>query len=105
MKITDAISITELSKQLNKSRPTIYKYISDYESGNLDLVPEMVKELFRLIEEEEISRGQISEYCNNRFLDNNKVSVAAKRAIDYIISHQEDIDFVELDIYLKKVSK
>ena len=31
MKITDRITITELSRMLGKSRPTVYKYIADFE--------------------------------------------------------------------------
>ena len=34
MQITDIVTITELSKLLGKSRPTVYKYVSDYEAGN-----------------------------------------------------------------------
>ena len=37
MKITDMISITELSRLLKKTRPTVYKYVSDFEKGNMRL--------------------------------------------------------------------
>ena len=106
MKIIDAVTISELSRLLNKSRPTVYKYISDYENGNLDAIPENVKELFRLIENEEIDKNGIYDFSNKRFGQNNqKISVSAQKAIDYIIENQDNIDFVELNEYLKKVSK
>ena len=106
MKIIDAVTISELSRLLNKSRPTVYKYISDFEEGIYDTIPENVKELFRLISEEEISLDEINDFCNKRFGEANKrISVSAKKAIDYIIENQDRIDFVELDEYLKKVSK
>ena len=103
MKIIDAVTISELSRLLNKSRPTVYKYISDYEEGILDSIPESVKELFRLISEEDYEYEKIVEYCHKRFGEGGqKISTSAKNAIDYIIAHQDDIDFVELDYYLKK---
>ena len=106
MKIIDAVTISELSRLLNKSRPTVYKYISDYEEGILDSIPESVKELFRLISEEDYEYEKIVEYCRKRFGEGGqKISTSAKNAIDYIIAHQDNIDFVELDYYLKKVSK
>ena len=102
MRVTDVISITELSRLLNKSRPTVYKYINDYENGDLSMVPELVKELFRLIIEEGISREEVESYCDDRF---SNVSYSARQAIEYIKANQDNIDFVALDHYLKKVSR
>ena len=63
MKITDIISITELSRLLNKSRPTVYKYVSDFESGNYAQIPNSVQRLFQNIESGRASKREICEYC------------------------------------------
>lgn len=67
MHIADAISITELARILKKSRPTVYKYIYDFETGNEGAIPEMVRTLFHQIAESEISKDKIVEYCEKRF--------------------------------------
>ena len=97
MNITDAITITELSRLLQKSRPTIYKYVLDYESGETDAVPALVKELFRQIEEEDLPKDEIVRYCNTRFgSPDAELDPRAKEAIDFIKANQRRIDFDRL---------
>lgn len=67
MQITDFVTITELSKLLGKSRPTVYKYISDYESGNYAAIPHSVKSLFDKIMSGETSKRGVFEYCDHWF--------------------------------------
>ena len=67
MQITDFITITELSKLLGKSRPTVYKYISDYESGNYSAIPNSIKSLFDKIMSGETSKRGVFEYCDHWF--------------------------------------
>ena len=67
MQITDIVTITELSKLLGKSRPTVYKYVSDYESGNYSAIPHSVKSLFDKIMSGETSKRGVFEYCDHWF--------------------------------------
>lgn len=67
MQITDIVTITELSKLLGKSRPTVYKYVSDYESGNYSSIPHSVKSLFDKIMSGETSKRGVFEYCDHWF--------------------------------------
>lgn len=67
MNIVDAISITELARLTQKTRPTVYKYVADYESGNTSAVPENVKVLFDKIVRG-ASKSEIYDYCQMRFL-------------------------------------
>ena len=67
MQITDIVTITELSKLLGKSRPTVYKYISDYESGNYSALPHSVRSLFDKIMSGEASKRGVFEYCEHWF--------------------------------------
>ena len=67
MKITDIISITELSRLLNKSRPTVYKYVSDFENGNHAAIPHSVKKLFENIRSGNLPKREIYEYCEYWF--------------------------------------
>lgn len=67
MQITDIVTITELSKLLGKSRPTVYKYVSDYESGNYSALPHSVKSLFDKIVAGETSKRGVFEYCDYWF--------------------------------------
>ena len=67
MQITDIVTITELSKLLGKSRPTVYKYVSDYESGNYAAIPHSVRSLFDKIMSGEASKRGVFEYCDHWF--------------------------------------
>lgn len=67
MQITDIVTITELSKLLGKSRPTVYKYVSDYEAGNYSALPHSVRSLFDKITLGETSKRGVFEYCDHWF--------------------------------------
>ena len=67
MQITDIVTITELSKLLGKSRPTVYKYVSDYEAGNYGALPHSVRSLFDKIMSGETSKRGVFEYCDHWF--------------------------------------
>lgn len=69
MKITDMISITELSRLLKKTRPTVYKYISDFEKGNLSALPNSVKKLFTAVSKGNVPKKEIYEYCDHWYDD------------------------------------
>ena len=62
MLITDLISITELSRLTKKSRPTIYKYINEYNNGNYDEIPYSMINLFKMAET--ATKSEIISYCN-----------------------------------------
>lgn len=65
MFITDLISVTELSRLTNKSRPTIYKYINDYNIGNFDDIPYSFIELLKMSKSS--SREEIIKFCYNAY--------------------------------------
>ena len=65
MVITDFISITELSRLTKKSRPTIYKYLNDFNAGNYDDIPYSVIKLFNMAET--ASKAEIIAYCNSTY--------------------------------------
>ena len=67
MRITDIISITELSRLLKKTRPTVYKYVSDFEGGRQGSLPHSVKSLFQKIQSGDMSKKEIYEYCDHWF--------------------------------------
>ena len=104
MNITDAISITELSRLLQKSRPTIYKYITDYEEGNESSIPPAVLRLFHLIDHEDLSHDDIIQYCKTRFgSPDAEILPQARRLIEFIKENQHRIDFERLEKLLRKV--
>ena len=79
MQITDIVTITELSKLLGKSRPTVYKYIFDYEAGNYSALPHSVRSLFDKIISGETSRRGVFEYCDHWFDTPTTASKGAKK--------------------------
>jgi hypothetical protein len=67
MRVTDVVSITELSKLLGKSRPTVYKYIFDYENGQQDTVPVPIIRLFDQITTASLTKREVYDYCYKWF--------------------------------------
>ena len=78
MKITDMISITELSRLLKKTRPTVYKYVSDFEKGNLSAIPHSVRKLFSGIQSGKTPKKEIYEYCDHWYQDDFTPIVESK---------------------------
>lgn len=66
--ITDTITITELSRLTKRSRPTIYKWVTMYESGECEALPRSVLELFDIIDAKK-SKKEIYEFCEVSFFD------------------------------------
>ena len=113
MRITDMISITELSRLLKKSRPTVYKYVSDYESGNRGSIPHSVKKLFEKIASGTIPKKEIYEYCNRWFVGGdssvllssvkNDKSPNLKDIIKLLKTHERKLDFAKIKKYIEKI--
>ena len=109
MQITDIVSITELSKLLGKSRPTVYKYVSDYESGNYSALPHSVKSLFDKIVSGETSKRGVFEYCDYWFgstsFSNDTKSekpTTIKDVIKLLKSNERRLDFGKIKKYIEE---
>lgn len=98
MKIDD-LSITELSRLLRKSRPTIYKYITDYKDKRFDNIPNSIKELFDRIESG-CARSDVYTYCESNYFYDNLKSVEIKQVINLIIENGQSIDLDKLKNYI-----
>ncbi len=102
MKITDMISITELSKSIGKSRPTVYKYISDYEHGSYDQVPASLLKLFDRIEKENITKSEVYQYCEKYFYKEGDTPSTYDDVIKLIRENRDKLDLASLKKQLKK---
>lgn len=74
MKVTDLVTITELSRITNKSRPTLYKYISDFEEEKYDEIPLVILNLFKGIVSGNFSKKDIYNYCDTYFIENDELN-------------------------------
>ena len=108
MKITDMITITELSRLLGKSRPTVYKYISDFEEGNLAALPHSVKKLFTEIQSGNIPKKGIYEYCEHWFVGEptpqkkKDKPVTLKEIISLLKKNEKKLDLTLLKAYIEE---
>lgn len=108
MKITDMITITELSRLLGKSRPTVYKYISDFESGNFAALPHSVKKLFTEIQSGNIPKKGIYEYCEHWFVGETEAPkkkekpVTLKEIIALLKKHERKLDLADLKKHIEE---
>lgn len=107
MKITDMITITELSRLLGKSRPTVYKYVSDFESGNYSTLPHSVKKLFTEIQSGNIPKRGIYDYCEHWFVGEatppkKRKGVSLKDIISLLKRNEKKLDLEELKIYIEE---
>lgn len=109
MQITDFITITELSKLLGKSRPTVYKYVSDYEAGRYSALPHSVKSLFDKIVSGETSKRSVFEYCDHWFLGNifskkhtEQKSVSVGEIVKLVKDNADKLDLLKLKKYIEE---
>ena len=88
-------TITELSNLTGKTRPTLYKYISSYDSGDLDSVPYSFIQLFNLMEKPNVKKSEIVNYCNDNFINVDK-DEEINNLVKYIKENKNKINFVRL---------
>lgn len=93
------LSITELSRLLKKSRPTVYKYVTDYKWKRFDSIPNSIKELFDRIESG-CAKSEIYSYCERNFFDKEIKSGELKLLINLIIENEETIDLEKLKKFI-----
>ena len=100
MRITDLLSITELSRLTGKTRPTLYKYIGDYENNNYDNVPYSFKTLFDMITIENKSLNEVKDFCNKKFKGNEDDK--ASELVDLILKNKKKLD---IDGMIKRIKE
>lgn len=97
--VLNDFNITELSRLLNKSRPTVYKYITDYKNKNFDNIPNSVKELFDRIEGG-CTKSDVYAYCESHFLKKAVNNVELKQLIDLIVENEDVINLDKLKKFI-----
>ena len=110
MRITDIVTITELSNLLGKSRPTVYKYISDYEIGNYSALPHSVKSLFDKIMSGETSKRGVFEYCDHWFAgrkhfgknDTKDTPTTLKAIVKLLKDNEKQLDLSKIMKYIEE---
>ena len=70
------VKITELANYLNISRPTMYKFIDSYETGEKESVSKSVLQLFDYIESDEtIGKNNVIAFILNNLVDVKETDV------------------------------
>ncbi len=90
------IKMTELSEYIRVSRPTLYKYIESYESGDTGSIPDRVYALFRMMERPEVSKEQVITFIISSFSEEDMgKGEAAKRYLSDPSSSPSKVEFLE----------
>lgn len=108
MKITDMISITELSRLLKKTRPTVYKYLADFEKGNFSALPHSVKKLFSSIQSGKTPKKEIYEYCDYWYQDDftatefktKEESTTLKEVINLLKTNERKLNLLKIKEFI-----
>lgn len=97
--ITNYYSVTELSNLTHKTRPTIYKYILCYESGQLNDVPYNFIKLFDIILKSKGNKKEVNKFCEAVFLNdkNEKINTIVK----IMKENENNLDFDKIIDYLQ----
>lgn len=97
--ITDIISITELSRLTGKSRPTIYKYINDYNIRKYDDIPFSIIELFNM--SAFCSKADIITYCHKTYGKADRThSEKTQEIIKLIIENEEKLNIDRIKVFV-----
>ncbi len=98
MQITDIITITELARISGKSRPTLYKYINDWQNEIYADIPYLFIQLFSKISSGEFKKADIIYYCNDVFAMGKKTSpdTELEEIFELIKTNKNKINLSEL---------
>ncbi len=102
LKITDIITVTELSRLTQRTRPTIYKYINDYQRANYDVVPFSIKSLFDMILINNASKEDIRTYCLEKFGQSQETDVHLTEVINMLKENSQQLDLNEVINFIKE---
>jgi hypothetical protein len=104
--INDIITVTELSRLTGKTRPTVYKYVKDYEQARYDSVPYTFLMLLELMEDEKTTKRDIIEYCKKHYSDGEELSPLLSDVIELLKSNSDRIDLEKIKtIIIKEIKK
>jgi len=103
--INDLITVSELSRLTGKTRPTVYKYIKDFEADRYDSVPYTFLMLLELAEEENTTRQDIIAYCEKHYSAGKELSPLLSEIIELLKDHSESIDLNKVKHLIEKEIK
>lgn len=117
--INNIITISELSRLVGISRPTMYKYLLMYENKDRMNIPNNIIEILDYLESDRVkSKQDVYIYFSNNFpststmavLDKTKVLINENsnflKLLEYLVDNSNKIDFEELiNIFKEKVVK
>lgn len=91
------IKMTELSEYIKVSRPTLYKYIESYESGDLGSIPDRVVNLFRFMDRPEVTKEQVIASIISSFSEEEgtEKGESVRRYISDPSSSPSKVEFLE----------
>ncbi len=102
--ITDTVTITELSRLTNKSRPTIYKWLTLYENEKRDEMPQAITQLFDMIAASG-SKKEIYQFCEDQFIGLND-DEGLEEILRLLRSNRYKIDLEKIKNYiLEEINK
>ena len=104
------LRLTELSEYLDISRPTLYKFVDYYDTGQKSLINKSVLKLFDYISSnKDIDKKDVISYIANGNLLDDEESRLDKLVlfIQEVISRREltDYEWVEIEKIIKGVKK
>ena len=92
MKLTDFMCITELARRTGRTRPTLYKYVKDYEEERFDDIPYSFLKLMQLAEEPDTSRRDLIEYCEKHYSKGDERTPELRELIELITANADKLD-------------
>lgn len=104
MKITDITTITELSNLMHKSRPTVYKWIGEYERGEREEVPYMAVKLFDALCTGRMKKSELYAYCEQNFCPKSG-DADLDEVIAVLRKNRETLDLDKIKKFLEREIK
>lgn len=102
--INKVITITELAALTGKSRPTLYKYWTNYSNNKKDDIPFSIIKLFDLVSKNNASKKEIVNYCTSTFSKVN-VDMDIQEIINLLVDNKDKVDLKAIKKAIKEVIK
>ena len=104
MQLGNLVTVTELSRLTGKTRPTIYKYMKDFEDGKYDDIPYTFLMLLELGRRAGATKAEVIAYCEKNFPKGKAegASPLAREVADLILENEKSLDLERLRTMITK---